>query len=123
MRVEPIGATYWAIVRDRQPPRYFWFASGRGSWTKNKSLAHYYGVREVAERKLASLRMRAKVGREQGLFRKPKPLAEYCWTEENKILMLNMVAIGCGWPAIAVQTGRTEAACRAMWNLIQKAKQ
>jgi hypothetical protein len=47
-------------------------------------------------------------------------LSEYRWRAADKAMLMKMVAIGCGWRAIAVQIGRTPAACNAMYHLMIK---
>jgi hypothetical protein len=49
-----------------------------------------------------------------------KKLSEYRWSEADKTMLMKMVAIGCGWPAIGLQIGRTSAACKAMYHLLIK---
>lgn len=122
MRIEHKGGKEWLISRDGHPPRYFCFLVGsdKASWTQYKDLATVFASTAAAEATLIELRRREKMKREVGLVRKPKPLAEYQWTKNNKNMMIRMMLIGCGWPAIAVQVKRTEDACRAMYNLMTK---
>lgn len=127
MRIEG-SAGRWVIARDWTPPRYFCFLvdSDRACWSRSQTRATFFDVRAVAEHNLVVLRARAKVVREShpgflgGVPHKPKPLAEYVWSRANKKLLVQMFTIGCKPEAMAVQFGRTAAACRAMYALMQK---
>lgn len=50
----------------------------------------------------------------------PRSRAEFCWTPANKTMLVKMVELGCSYRAIAVQVGRTPAACSAMYNLMKR---
>lgn len=108
----------WVIGQAWQPERYFCIINGTDGWSKHLCLAKRFDTQAAAEGKLLALRHKAKSMRERGLMHKPKPLSEYRWTTENKKLLVRMFTIGCSPDAMAVQFGRTAAACRAMYHLM-----
>lgn len=115
----------WQIARDWTPPRYFCFLvdSDKACWSRYPDRATRFDVRAAADSKLTELRSREKAIRERFLSVKPKPLAKYCWTAADKKLLGELFALGCKPQAMAIQFGRTAAACVSMYHLILKGDQ
>lgn len=132
MRVEPITHAvcfcgeaipvdgHWVIAQAWQPARYFCIILGGDGWSKHLCLAKRFPLKADAESKLLVLRRKGKSTRERGLTQQPKPRSEVEWTTANKKLLVQMFTIGCKPEAMAVQFGRTAAACRSMFHLMLK---
>lgn len=109
----------WVIAKDWAPARYFCVAGDDNPrWSKRRELAMVFDTRVVADHYLYVFRKKAKEVREIGLKRKPKSLSDYVWSTTDKKLLVEMFALGCKSEAMAVQFGRTAAACRSMYNLM-----